>query len=126
MTSAERAARLAKAQDAEADAVRRAEHAAAAKRRHGAWTWRPIGREVQFRSRTLPTLRLDMLRAEASDLMRALAKALGERPPSTPRLSKRERSLDTKARRAWDKAHADERALALAELAKEFRETGGW
>lgn len=125
--SADRAARLALVVDDEADRVRREEHAIAAARRHGTWRWRPVGAdELQLRSASLPTLPLDLLRSEALDLMNALAKALNEKPPATPRMSKREREAQKKRRGVWNKAHAVERAHALKAMAEEFRETGGW
>lgn len=127
MNSAERAQilRLATVED-EADRIRREEHEAQAKRKHGNWQWRFIGEEIHLRNKTLPTLRLDMLRPEASDLIAAVAKALNEKRPSQPRISKREREAAKKHRGAWNRANAAERANAMKLLAEEFAERGGW
>lgn len=125
-TSTARAARLALVADDEADRIRREEHAAAAKRRFGTWRWRFVGDEVHLRSSATPTLRIDVLRSEANDLMNALARALNEPRPATPRMTKAERARDRKARRGWNKQNAFERAQALKQLAKDFSEGGGW
>lgn len=126
MNSAERAARLAMTVDEEADRIRREEHAIAAKRRRGNWRWRMLGAELQLRNKALPTLQLDILRTEARDLMLALGTALDEKPPAARRMSKTEKARDARARRAWDKAHGSERAMALRAMAKEFATGGGW
>lgn len=112
--------------DDEADRIRAEEHAIAAKRRRGNWRWRQLGQELQLRNRALPTLQLDLLGTEARDLMLALGAALNEKPPTARRMTKAEKARDAKARRAWDKAHGGERALALREMAKEFAQGGGW
>lgn len=124
-TSADRAARL-KLVDDEADEVRREEHEAASKRRYGNWRWRIFGDEIQFRNVTLPTLRIDLLRSEARDFGMAIGTALYEKPLPMVRITKAERARQKKARGAWNKAHAIERAAALKALADEFRENGGW
>lgn len=126
MTPAERAERLKLAVDDEADRVRAEERAVAAARKHGLWHWRPVGGELQFRSRSLPTLRLDILRSEARDLAVAISKALGEKALALPRTPATQRQRDTKARRAWNKAHETERAAALKQLAEDFAAGGGW
>jgi hypothetical protein len=126
MNSAERAERLRLVVDEEADRIRKEEHAIAAKRRRGSWLWRPVGVELQFRSKALPTVQLDLLRTEARDLMLALGAALGEKPPKAPRMSKADKARDARARRAWDKAHGGERAMALRSMAEEFASGGGW
>jgi hypothetical protein len=126
MTSAERAARLQLVKDDEIERIVREERALAEGRRHGSWRWTPIGEELQFRSKALPTMRLDMLRSEAADLMRALGKALGEKPLPAFRVTKRQRAADKKSRKAWNKAHEIERSYALKQMAEEFKATGGW
>lgn len=126
--SALRAARLAlvNSSEDEADKLRREEHAIAAKRRQGHWRWRPIGDELQFRSKTLPTLRIDVLRPEARDLMLALAAALNEKAPPSARMTKREKAEAIKARNAWKRSNAAEHAAALRRVLEDFAETGGW
>jgi hypothetical protein len=126
MTSEERAARLKLVPDEEADRIRAEEHAIAASRRLGSWRWSHIGGDLQLRSKSLPTMRLDLLRSEAVDLMRALAKALDEKLPKQPRLTKTQRKADTAARKRWNKAHEIERAYALKQMAEEFAASGGW
>lgn len=126
MNSADRAARLALVKDDEADRIRAEEHAIAAARRYGTWTWRFVGSEVHLRSRTLPTLRLDMMRSEAADLMRALSRALGETLPKQPRITAAQRKADKRARSTWNKANAAERTAAIRAMAEEFAATGGW
>lgn len=128
MTSAERAARLRLVQqDDEDELVRREEYAAAAARRVGDWRWRPLGEsELQFRCRAIPPLQLDLTRSEARELLLALAKALGEKPPPVVKATPWMRLIDWLARRTWRKAHETEVRMALYEQAKEFREGGGW
>ena len=121
-----RAARLASVADDEAERIRQEEHAAAAARQHGSWRWRFVGDEVHLRSKALPTIRIDLLRPEAVDLLRALSKALDEKLPKQPRVSKADRKAATGARRKWNKEHEAERRYAIRELAKEFAERGGW
>ena len=123
MNSAERATRLQLVED---DETVRQERELAHSRRLGPWRWRPVGVELQFRSRALPTLQLDLLRTEAADLMKALAKALHEKAPIVPRISRRDREAAARARGKWNKAHAIERAAALKSLVEQFSETGGW
>lgn len=126
MTPTERAARLSLVVDDEAERIRKEEHAIAASRRCGAWRWRPIGGEIQFRNKTLPTLRLDITHTEAADLLRALSRALDEKPPKQPRITKTQRLADQRARRKWNKTNEIERRYALQQLVKEFAESGGW
>lgn len=126
MNSAERAAKLAIVRDDEAERVWREENALRQARRHGAWRWDVVGEELHFRSKALPTARLDMLRSEAVDLMNALSKALGEKLPKPVRVSAAQRKRDSKARKAWNKAHEVERSYALKLMAEEFAATGGW
>jgi len=126
MNSAQRAQRLALVRDDEIDRIREEEHKLAASRRVGGWSWRPIGVELQFRSKALPTIRLDLMRSEAADLMRALSKALDEKLPKQPRVTKTQRKADLAARKRWNKANAFERAHAIKLLAEEFSTGGGW
>jgi hypothetical protein len=126
MTPAERASRLALVRDDEADRVRAEEHMIAAARRVGAWRYQFIGDEIQLRSRALPTMPLDLTRSEAKDLLCALALALNETPPLSPRVPLWRRMTDWLARRTWNRRHTVERAYAMKRLADEFREGGGW
>lgn len=126
MTSDERAQRLAVVRDAEVEALYRAERALADARRHGSWRWTPIGDELQFRSKALPTMPLDLTRTEAGDLLLALAKALDEQPPPMVRRSWLLRLRDWLARHTWNRSHEVERRYALQQMADEMRERGGW
>lgn len=127
MTSDERAARLRLVQqDAEDDATYREELAIAAARKHGDWRWRPVGPELQIRTRANPTLQLDLTRTEAHSLMLALSMALSEKPPNAARPSPWWRFMDWLARSTWRRSHAAEAKLAMIERAKEFRDGGGW
>jgi len=125
-TSADRAARLQLVKDDEIERIVREERALAEKRRFGSWHWTPIGDELQFRSKTLPTMPLDLTRTEADDLMRAIGLALHERPPLTPRRSLWARFADWLVRRTWNRKHEIERSYALKQMADEFKERGGW
>jgi len=126
VNSAERAAKLAVVRDDEAERVWREERALAQSRKVGSWRWTPIGDELHLRSKALPTIRIDVTRSEARDLMAALAAALNEVLPVTPQRAVWLRLTDWLARRTWNRKHEVERAWVLKEMADEFRERGGW
>ncbi len=93
----------------------------------GGWRWRVVGGEIQLRSKRLPHLRMDLTLTEAVDLHEALTVAATDlqlRPVVTVSLWRR--FTDWLARRTWNKAHDEERRLALAELVKDFNQSGGW
>jgi hypothetical protein len=69
---------------------------------------------------------LDLTRSEAKDLLCALALALNETMPLSPRVPLWHRVRDWLARRTWNRRHEVERSYALKQLADEFRERGGW
>lgn len=95
----------------------------------GGWRFRLAGHgaELQIRNTKTPTLRLDLLRTEARDLMLTLAMALDEPTGGIVRATLWERFRDWLARRTWRKAHEAELRFALRKLAEEFQESeGGW
>lgn len=96
----------------------------------GGWRFRIVGhgREIQLRNKRLPHLRLDMTTTEAHDLASSIGMALDEASlMPVVRVSPWARFVDWFARWTWRRAHRVEQEHALAELAKEFRESkGGW
>lgn len=96
----------------------------------GGWRFRIAGhgRELQLRNRRLPHLRLDLTTTEAHDLAKSIGLALEDvslMPVVT--VSWWIRLADWFARQTWKRRHFEEQRLAMAELAKEFRESkGGW
>lgn len=95
--------------------------------RRGEWRWRVIGREVQFRNRRLPHLRLDLTISEAAELRDSLCDAIFEQK-SQPiiQIGWWYRAVDWLSRRTWRRKHAIEQAAALKALAEEFAKGGGW
>lgn len=93
----------------------------------GGWRYRWLaGVELQVRNKSTCTLRIDVTRSEANDLLTALAMALNETPPPVVRVGFFRRFWDAMARRTWRRKNEVELANARREMIKEFSEGGGW
>lgn len=92
----------------------------------GEWKWREFGREVQLRNTRLPHLTLDLFRAEAEQLLVALAVVVGEPMKLPYRVPWHERARQWWLRAVWRRKHHVEQAEARQALIKEFTERSPW